>query len=169
MKLHRAAIALSVVLLGLFGCVEPPMPPAPLPQFQKFNRADFELYGKTGTGSVVGSAFLKTRGGDVKVGAGCEVELIALTPYMEERYERILVRGENLERRDFRVADYTRKTVADAQGRFEFTGVPAGKYSVTCDIRWEYFNGHYRDETGGTAYARVVVRDGTVSSVVVTR
>ena len=49
-----------------------------------------------GTGTITGQAFLKTRGGEVRFGAGNMVLLIPSTPYTEEDYVRAVVNNETL-------------------------------------------------------------------------
>ena len=135
----------------------------------QFDPTAFMPYQKEGTSTITGSAFLKTRGGEVKVGAGNVIELIPMTPYIRERFERIMVNGERLVDRDPRVEAFTRKTVADAQGNFEFKNIPQGDYALYCLIQWEVPAGIITTTTGGYAYASVHVEEGRSYRVIVTR
>jgi len=68
------------ICLVISGCVTS----APRPHLVAFDEVDFLPYAGTGTGKIIGQAFLKTRGGDVKYGAGNEVMLVPNTPYTSE-------------------------------------------------------------------------------------
>jgi hypothetical protein len=143
----------------------------PVKQSVPFSELDFEPYIKDGSGSVSGSAFMKTRGGDVKVGAGCLVELIPYTPYTAERFDHAMSapRSARMEPRDSRLDNYVRKTLADAQGNFEFKNVPSGKYYVACVIEWEVASGYGLQKTGAQAVLFVSLQDGESKRVVLTR
>ena len=51
------------------GCV-PIQEVRPLPRSEQFRAEDLVPYAEKGTSSIIGEAFLKTRGGSVKKGAG---------------------------------------------------------------------------------------------------
>ena len=157
-------IVLISMVLTLSACVAPP---------QKMNVAfdanQFEPYMKQGSATVVGQAFLKTRGGDVKLGAGNQVELVPITPYIQERLDRATANNEKLEPRDSGVLKFVRTTRADAGGNFEFKNVPAGKYAIYCEITW-LVPGVYGDSmTGGLAYGVVTLKEGESARAIVTR
>src|SRR5437660_1605419 len=82
-----------------------------------FNEAEFTRYAGSGTSSVVGQAFLKTRGGEVRYGAGNEVVLVPATSYTEET-ERVIKAGGyiKLNTNDPRYYKYRRVTRADGFG-----------------------------------------------------
>lgn len=135
-----------------------------------FDEAEYTPYAGTGTSTITGQAFLKTRAGEVRLGAGNTVELVPLTPYTRERLNRATLGGQHLEPRDPRLAQYVRTTVADGNGNFEFRNVPAGDYVALCLITWEYVASAYsRATTGGQAYGIVKVGPGETVKVVVTR
>jgi hypothetical protein len=71
-------------------------------QAVSFDEDAFKPYSGSGTASVVGSAFMKTQGGDVKLGAGDTVNLFPQTPYTQERTQ-LVQRGAMLEPPDLRV------------------------------------------------------------------
>jgi hypothetical protein len=152
----------TIAAMLLVGCV------TTITQSVPYNDADFEKYAGTGTSNITGSAFLKTRGGDVKVGAGSTVELIPSTPYT---YERFAPQNTNVNfgPRDFRLAKHIRTALGDAQGNFEFTGIPAGDYILACSIEWQYASGSYASTTGGQVVTRVSVKAGETKKVVLTR
>jgi hypothetical protein len=47
-----------------------------------FSTEELRPYSKPGKSSVSGQAFLRTRGGDIRIGAGCEVQLFPTTDYI---------------------------------------------------------------------------------------
>jgi hypothetical protein len=71
---------------------------------QQFREDDFASFENPGNASLRGQAFMKTRGGDVKLGAGSTVILIPTTPYTTEIFERVIVGGESIEPPDSRLA-----------------------------------------------------------------
>jgi hypothetical protein len=90
----------------------------------------------SGTASITGQAFLRTRGGDVKTAAGEQVILNPLTSYSKEWYA-LSKAGAPIAEPDERLKIYYIQQVADATGRFTFKNVPAGAYFVTTTIYWE--------------------------------
>jgi len=155
------SICALLVSAGLTGCIMPVVE-----QSVPYSDADFAPYKVEGTGKVKGSAFLKTAGGDVKLGAGNTVELIPVTPYTRERFG-LAKRYVNLAARDPRLAKHIKTTTADAQGYFTFSNVVEGEYFLTCMITWEY--GPYSQMTGGQALAYVNLSDGEEVNVVLTK
>ncbi len=100
---------------------------------------EYATYSQPGTGVLTGQAFLTTRGGDVKKGAGRLVTLDPLTTYSKSWYLRS---GRGIETFEVAPPDSlflrTRKTTTtDAEGRFRFTNVPAGTYLVRTIVTWE--------------------------------
>ncbi|MDO8458630.1 MAG: hypothetical protein Q7T07_17130 [Burkholderiaceae bacterium] len=160
----KSLIVSISMALAVSACVAPP---------QKMNVAfdagQFAPFVGQGTATVTGQAFLKTRGGDVKVGAGNQVELVAITPYIQERLDRATINNEKMEPRDPGVLKFVRTTVADAGGNFEFKSVPAGRYAVYCDITWMTPGPYGGSITGGVAYGVVTLKDGESVKVIVTR
>lgn len=151
-------------LIVMTGCI-PPLRPMTTP----FRSEDFTKYAGDGSGTVTGQAFLKTRGGDVKFGAGCDVELCPVTPYIQERISRETLGGERLEYLDPRVVNYTRHTTADGSGSFEFKRLPPGKWVAYCEITWMVPAPYGGTKTGGLAIAVFDVKDNETTKVVVTR
>ena len=158
-------LPLILLLPLIIGCAT-----VPAKMNATFNESDFIPYAQSGTANITGSVFLKTIGGDVKLGAGNEVMLSPITPYVRERLERVTIRREKLEEPDQRwFQKYVRRTLADATGNFEFKNLPAGEYVIYCDIFWSYGAGTSMQTTGDTAFATVTVKSGETSKVVVTR
>jgi hypothetical protein len=154
-----AFVCLAAVFLG--GCVAPPQK-----RNAAFIESEYAPYDRAGTGAIEGQAFLKTRGGDVKTAAGNAIVIHPVTTYSTETYQRLCIGLEHLEAPDPRSSKYTRTTLGDVHGGFRFEGLPAGEYFVSSTITWEYQPGY---STGSVAHAKVTVREGQTTKVVVTR
>ena len=139
------------------------------PVLTPYSEADLLPYAGTGTSTVNGQAFLKTRGGEVRFGAGDKVQLIPVTAYTTEFRERVTVRGERIGPINPEFEKYRRITIADGNGNFEFKNLPAGNYYATCYITWEIPGQYGLERTGGVAYGTVKVGIGETSKVIVTR
>ena len=156
-------------LLGmvfLSGCVTAP-PPAK--RQTAFIESEFAPYAGIGNSTVTGQAFLKTRSGEVRFGAGCEVVIVPVTSYTTEITDRAVLGRERLEAPDPRYSAYRRTTIADGNGNFEFRGIQAGSYYLSCVIRWEYATQYGPAGTGGTAFGKVTVAPGETTKVILTR
>ena len=165
---YQVVVAAAIAAM-LTGCQ------TPQPRTTQFVEAEFAPYDGAGSGVVTGQAFLVTRGGDVKYAAGREILCApANTSYSTEFYERYIVGYTPLQDGDPRANKYVRRATGDGSGRFRFDGLPAGEYFVWSNITWEYANGvNYAgvttSNTGGIAHARVTVKDGQTTEVLVTR
>jgi len=153
-----------VAMLSFTACFY--TPPRPWQRQTQFNAADYAPYDKPAGASISGQAFLKTRGGDVKFGAGNYVTLDPVTPYFTEWFEHTALRGTLKADPDSRTHPYHRETRADGEGRFTFENLPAGDYYIACSIRWLAGDSN----TGGVAHAKVHVDAGQyLKNVIVTR
>lgn len=154
-----------------------------------FQEAQFEPFKGQGTSTLSGEAFMRTRGGDVKLGAGLEVFLYPVTDYTTEMMQREVLGTERLEPMDERLAPFVRSTRANSRGEFEFAKLPPGEYYLLCLIQWEVYRvttgpvptfyrnklyltpGYYSymDASGGWAYAKAKVVENEPVKVIVTR
>lgn len=138
----------------------------------EFDRNAFADYTRKGSGKITGQAFLKTKGGDIKVGAGNTVRLLPATTWVESA---TLVAG------DFgsflaaltpasraKVDSIDRECEADASGNFEFTDLPDGEYLLETNITWEIPGVYGSTTTGGRVTRYVAVRDGKPVRVMLT-
>lgn len=162
----RSSLAVLVFAAGLAGCYAAPRPSI-YNRMRSFDEAEYAAFSGNGTASISGQAFMKTRGGDVKYGAGETVTLNPVTTYSTEWWTVAVQRGVSMSEPDPRTSAYNRVATADGQGRFEFKGLPAGEYFVACSISWEYagYRGYAR-RTGGTVGARVKVGPGEKTEVI---
>lgn len=162
MKIHRLFPLVSIFLVA---CVVA----TPQPIRAPFVEREFAPYRGKGTSAIAGQAFLKTRGGEVKFGAGNEVVLVPVTGYTQEMTRMMKAHIPVTHERDPRYAAYRRTTRADGNGNFEFKDIPAGRYYVDCVIHWEV-PGPYgtTSTTGGVAEAEATVGRGETAKVVLT-
>jgi hypothetical protein len=147
--------------------------------------ADYYPYSKPGTATIDGQAFVVVRGGDVlldnqgylttisdntRTASGNDVTLDPATPFAMEWYMKT---GTSLRRfgsmpkdQAFRAA---RKTaIADDEGKFKFTGLPAGRYIIRTTITWKTPRDSYRMMTqGGVASAVIDLAEGEQKTVII--
>ena len=163
--MRRLVLFTLVVLLSACATMAPPQSRMPFPE------NEYQVLAKSGSATVKGQAFLKTRGGDVKTAAGNEVILNPVTSYSMEWYEKSYIPGKRMVEPDQRLFNFVRKQVADGNGRFTFKNVPPGEYFVTTIITWEAptgYQGSLRLQ-GGTVTKRITVINGDEIDIVVTR
>ncbi|WP_440466911.1 hypothetical protein ACKI1H_27175 [Pseudomonas sp. YH-1] len=159
------AVAATVVLLALAGCAGNQVKPL---EFGTFPASEYEALQKSGSSTVTGQVFLKTRGGDVKFGAGSEVVLIPATSYsatLMQAYTEDRPAGTP----DPRVKQYSHRTQADGSGYFTFRNVPAGRYYVNSSVNWEAPTQFGLSHQGGFILVPVSVGDGEEARIMVTR
>jgi hypothetical protein len=124
-----------------------------------------ESYAAEGTASVKGQAFLKTRGGNVKYGAGEEVLLIPKTPYFEAFVRSSLLGFKRT--LDDQAGKVLRTKTSNGQGEFMFEKLPAGEYIVMTQVYWEVPSGEGgMRTTGGIVLGTVTISDGEAAEVV---
>jgi hypothetical protein len=144
-------------------------------------------YANKGKSVITGQAFLKTRGGDIKTGAGNKVILAPASEYVKLFYKQrdfLMTQINKMydigtpdalkkysefkaeideEKPDSRLIPLMKTTIADASGNFEFKGLPAGKYMLFCEIYWETG----KSKTGGIAYGSVKISNDETQKVMV--
>lgn len=159
----RAAVPILALSL-LAGCAQAPKPM----EFGAFPVAEYQALPKTGTGTITGQIFMKTRGGDVKFGAGTEVVLIPATSYtatLYQAYQQDRPVGEP----DPRVKEYSRRVITDGTGGFRFEGIPGGAYYVGGSVFWEAPTQFGLSKQGAHLLSPVTVEEGKEARVIVTR
>lgn len=165
MKKIILTAALASTLVGC-GTYTPPSPAMRPP----FPEAEYAALSRTGSATVSGQAFLKTRGGDVKTGAGNAVYMVPVTSYSIFAYDnRDAYAG--LTQPDPRMSGFTRETIADASGRFSFKNVPDGNYYIKARVTWEVPSGgkySYMSTQGGDLWKTISVKNGESVEVIVT-
>lgn len=159
-----------VALFTIMGCASR----APL-NLPPLDEAEYQKYTVPGTAKIAGSAFLVTRGGDIKRGAARQVFLIPETSFLNARMNAKDDYYTTFEWLGFSNTDdntiarawrHTRISVADVDGKFSFANVPSGKYFVETQLFWQYvscgFLGCKPTDTGAVLRKYIEVTEGAV-------
>lgn len=157
-------LTLAVLLTG---CATAPS--VPTPPLVAFNPDEAKWAQGTGTAIVEGQAFLKTRGGDVKYGAGNSVYLMPHTPHSFDWMVRVTGDLSTAPTIDPALEALVRKTTASGDGRFKFENLPAGPYLVVTTVTWEVPGAYSSSIQGGYVGTPVTATEGRTVSVIVTR
>jgi hypothetical protein len=158
--------ALLVVIPGivLAGCATPP------PQMStRFDPETASVCDGTGSAVITGQAFLRTRGGDVRYASGEAVVLMPAMPYTRELVQMQILYGSGPKTRDSRLFSHTRIAQADAEGEFEFSGLPACTYIVRSQVYWDVPTGYTSQRQGGVVAKEVTVTEGQAVKAILTR
>lgn len=136
-----------------------------------FPANEYSQLAKEGSSTLRGQIFMKTRGGDIKFGAGQEIFLNPVTTYSNQWYEEIYLKGIPLSPMDDRQIAYVRTKVSDGNGRFEFKNIPAGEYYVSGVVTWESPTGYQGalQTQGGRIAKKVKVGEKDEEEVILSR
>lgn len=163
-------VAALVVILA--GCAVPQKQEdrGPYERRQEFSEEENKPYMGEGDSVVAGQVFLRTVGGDVKVGAGSAVTLAPTTKYFVDNKNAFL-QGRPVSNTDQRANDLLRTTTADGEGRFKFKQIPAGRYFLMSSVYWQAPTGYRSSlERHGSRILDVVdVEEGENLSVSLTK
>lgn len=164
--MHRVIVA-ALVAGALSSCASATL-------VTPFDPAAAAFSERAGTAVISGQAFLRRNDGIVVYAAGSDVALVPKTAYSDERMQKIYGEGKISQATDLgvgvtftnddpRFARTVRTVIADGEGKFTFTGVPAGSYYLTTQVIWraQYVQ-------GGALMERVTVLDGQTANVIMT-
>jgi hypothetical protein len=129
-----------------------------------FAMTEHDAFMRAGTSIVEGQAFLRQQGGGVVRCAGEEVMLVPATAYFRE-YTGIVRAGgipKDIERLRSLHQGAVRRATCDADGKFRFEKLPAGKWIVSTRIRWMAGN----VPQGGVVVGEVEVAPGATGTVI---
>lgn len=173
----------------LTGCATPTRNQTPQVTWKAANdvtEAEYAAYADAGTGSVSGQGFLSQAGGGVVKAAGAVVNLDPATTIGNEWWNNqvnlwanippdwTLTNADQYQHAKMRqswtvlvppsagFSKARRTTTADADGRFKFTDLPAGKYYVTTTVSWMVGYAYQ----GGLCGQMVEVTDGKTVDVI---
>lgn len=161
--IKRSFLAFSLAILAT-GCATPP----PYVVTNLLDHNAMKSYKAEGSAKVIGQAFLKTRGGDVKYGAGELVTIYPDVPYINEVNSIPWYSRNNAQGIDPEWASYVRETRSDGGGNFEFPGIPKGKYIIETRVTWEVATKYGPETQGGTLRSKVTVPESGQVKVIVT-
>lgn len=155
-------IAVLALIAGLAGCAT-----SSFEVVTPFDVNEVAYINERGSATVTGQAFLRQRGGGVVTCAGTEVVLIPAGKYaIEWAYKSFgstaggymdILTLKQFQNADPRFKSYSRTTICDAEGDFEFRGVANGSYYVKSTVSW--YAGRYVYE-GGTILKRIWISGG---------
>lgn len=155
-----------IMTLFLAACAE-----APVQRQQVFREADFRGHGGSGSGSVVGRAFVTMRDHSERIVANDSVELTPVTAYSTEAVDILFARNREITTGDSRFKKYIRTAPTDADGHFAFHHLPSSEYYVTGAAyftHWFWNNDNTEKVVMHDClpiYARVSVKDGQTTRV----
>lgn len=133
-----------------------------------YSEADFLPWKNKGTATLVGQAFMKTVGGDVKTCAGNDVFVLPANKYNHEVMGEIMKPGTvKFTNRDSGSFAYNIKTTCDSQGNFAFPNIAADSWYIIVDVTWGVPTQYGVDSQGGMLVKLVDLKAGA-NSVVLT-
>ena len=157
---------LMIVCVGLVGCIQTTQTKPVYNMTTEFKHEDFLWSKAEGKGTITGQAFLRTRGGDVKTCAGSEVIAVPDNAYTRESRTAALTNQYSDIRWSPHYYDYRRKVTCDAQGRFTFRNLPAGKWGVGTRVFWEAPTGRGLETQGGGLAQFVTLEEGQTVEII---
>lgn len=128
MRIAKPVFVLSCLMLG--ACGLPAQQAVNLP----FHADDFKPAMQPGNSSISGQALVKDDKGNVKSCANFNAVLIPDNAYTENMTEIIRTHTNPVPDPDY--YKYRRAVKCDAQGRFAFENLPAGRWIVEADTHW---------------------------------
>jgi hypothetical protein len=138
----------------------------PVPRQARYVASEYAPYLRRGTGKVMGQAFIKAANGQVKYAAGNKVSIRPVTSANAEWYASLFSGKTLAPSPDSRIAQGAQIVVADAEGRFVFSGLPTGRYYLATAIFWLLPSGY---PEGGILAGVVEVKDGQTTPVILSR
>jgi hypothetical protein len=139
-----------------------------------FNEAAFKWERAGGSGVVTGRAYIEMRDKSTNVGSNSHIKLLPVNDYTTEYITRKYVHGVQLAPADPQMQPYVRKTTADGDGNFTFTGVTPGEYYVAGRVHWVDENWaadndnnlqKYDSNHAQFIYSRITVKNGQTVQV----
>jgi hypothetical protein len=163
MKIKILVITVLIALMS--ACVSRP----PVPQWSAYDEAmeaEYIPYLSVGKSVIAGQAFMAQQGGGVVKGAGRLVTLDPATTVGVEWWNKAgklwMFKAMTPASPGFSKA--RRTTTSDAEGRFSFQNLPAGKYYVRTEVTWMI--GSYNTQ-GGLVGSLVEVADGATKDIII--
>lgn len=173
--------SIAAVLFVLTGCATQSIEPKTISIKEPFDpKAASEMIA-SGNAKLTGTAFMRQQGGGVVTCAGNAVNLIPATKYAMERmtgiYSGSFTKGEVkylsvyhphskavFQPDPSEYKRYTRTSICDAQGNFEFQDVKDGWYYLATRVVWTV-----RMVEGGGLATLISVQDGKSDRVIISK
>ena len=133
----------------------------------KFIQEEYAPYEGQGTARVCGQAYLSLVGGKQHVASGGRVLLAPVTSYTKEAFKVKVLGGRKMVDPDPNAMKFEKHTKTDDEGRFCFTGLPAGEYYVVADIALPTSTKEHRESQ--LAHAKASVKAEENVYILVTR
>lgn len=153
---------LVILPIGL-GCVrQQPVQRIPFPS------SEYAQLFSTGTATITGQAFLKTRGGTVKYAAGNEVFLNPVTTYSTQWYNNAYLHSRPMTPVDSRINQYIFSTIADGEGKFTFLNISEGDYYLSTSVFWEVPTQYSTGLQGGILCKKITVKKDEHNKIILT-
>lgn len=147
-----------------------------------FNEAQAKQLLSNGNNQITGSAFVRQNGGNVVTCAGQTVNLIPSTDFTKERMGYIYNSTEKgfvpfnmfnelpvpkFANEPSNYKSYSRQTVCDAQGNFNFDKLANGDFYIVSIVRWDIGNASmdFGARQGGALMQKVSVSNGETKKV----
>lgn len=105
-------------------------------KIEPFAASEYRKFAGKGRGAINGEAFARTKGGSVIIFAGATIGLTPVTTHSSSWIQYDYLKAGGYFEMDHRTRPYTRKTMADSKGQFQFTGLPAGRYWLYGSLTW---------------------------------
>lgn len=160
----KTTIIAAIILAFLSGCATR-QPPPTYTTFSANAEAEYLPYLTKGNSEIVGQAFLAQKGGGTVKAAGREVTLDPVTEVSLKWWTQAgkvwQYRNSTPPSKNFLAAHRT--TVADADGRFKFTGLPAGSYFLRTEITWDV---PFHGVQGGLVTTSIQVKEGELKQAI---
>lgn len=156
----------GLAILALTGCATHNVPPPQWNQSSDKTEDEYKPYLVDGDASIIGQAFLTQQSGGVVKAAGRTVTLDPATTVGNEWWTKagVMYVFRFLTPPSAAFQNARRTTVADADGRFKFTNIPAGKYYVRTEVTWEI--GGRNSSQGGLVGQAVEVKSNQNKEII---
>lgn len=153
-------LAFAAAVAALAACAQNPT----LTRRELINETEYAPYRGKGAGAIRGQVVIVLSNGQRSYGAGGNVWLLPVTTQTATWMRKVVLPGE-VKPPVFGPEAVQWTALSDAEGRFEFTGLPAGTYYVTCPVGWVE-NG---DPRKAIAFGQVTIGPGQSAEVEVGR
>ncbi len=100
-----------------------------------FPVSEYSRLPRSGSATIKGSIYLVGPTGQKIYGKQTRLYLNPVTSYSQQWYRESYLGGRKMAKADPRLFNYLKFTTSDANGRFAFYGVPAGRYYVIGVVR----------------------------------